>query len=85
MHYFISSKLFYMPVILNHNSISNSGSSIVPSWVQINSSTGQLTIQAPGVNSDSNFNFYILSSISGISMPVQKIINLTVTKCPVQN
>ena len=74
-----------MPVILNHNSISNSGSSTVLSWVQINTSTGQLTIQAPSVTSDLNFNFYIVSSVSGTSISVQKLINLTVTKCQVKN
>ena len=70
-------------IILNHNSIS--GSSTAPSWVQINTSTGQLTITAPGVNSDSNFSFYVVSSVSGTSISVQKLITLTVSKCQVQN
>ena len=83
--YFISSKLFYMSVILNHNSISSSGSSKVLPWMRINTNTGLLTIQAPSVSSDSNFYFYIASSVSGISMPVQKLIKLIVTKCQVQN
>ena len=62
-----------------------SGSSTVPSWVQINENTGQLTIAAPEINSDSNFSFYVVSSVSGISNSVQKFITLTVSKCQVQN
>ena len=53
--------------------------------MQINASTGKLTITAPGVSSDSAFSFYIVSSFPGTSISVQKLINLTVTKCQVQN
>ena len=70
-------------IILNHYNIS--GSSTAPSWVQIDASTGQLIITAPGVYSDSNFSFYIVSFVSGISISAQKLITLTVLKCQVQN
>ena len=64
---------------------SNYGSSIVPSWVQINPSTGQISIIATDVNSDSDFFFYVVSSVSGTSISAQKLIKLTVTNCQVQN
>ena len=66
-------------------SISNYGSSTAPSWVKINSSTGQLSITSPSVNSDSDFYFYVMSLDIGSFTLVQKPIKLTVTKCKVQN
>ena len=72
-------------IIFNHNSISNSGFSTSPPWVKIDKSTGQLTIIAPGVDSDSYFFFYIESSVSETSISFQKLIKLLVTKCQVQN
>ena len=50
----------------------------VPSWVSINSSSGQLTVTAPYVDSDTEYDFYINSSITGVSTVYQKIIKLTV-------
>ena len=66
-------------------SISNYGSSTAPSWVKINSSTGQLSITSPSVNSDSDFYFYVMSLDIGSFTLVQKPIKLTVTKCQAQN
>ena len=53
--------------------------------MRIDANTGQLAIIAPQVASDLYFSFYIASSVSGISMPIQKLIKLTVNKCKVQN
>ena len=66
-------------------SLNSYNSAIVPSFVSINSTTGVLSISAPSVSSSINYSFYITSTISGISSPVQKIINLTVKKCTVIN
>ena len=66
-------------------SLNSYNSAIVPSFVSINSTTGVLSISAPSVSSSTNYSFYITSTISGISSPVQKIINLTVKKCTVGN
>ena len=49
-----------------------------PSWVTINSSTGILNILSPDVTSDTEFDFYINSAVTGITSPVQKLIKLTV-------
>ena len=59
--------------------------STVPSWVVINSSTGALTITAPEVSSDAEFSFYIVSSVSGISDPIKKLIKLTILNWSVSN
>ena len=71
--------------MLNYSSISNYGSSTAPSWVQINTSTGQLSISAPSVSSDSLFNFYVTSLYLGSSVSVNKLIKLSIKKCQVQN
>ena len=66
-------------------SLSSYNGAIVPSFVSINSATGVLTIAAPSVSISSTWSFYITSTISGMSSPVQKIINLTINKCTVSN
>ena len=66
-------------------SLSSYNGAIVPSFVSINSATGVLNIVAPSVSSSTTYSFNILSTISGVSSPVQKIINLTVNKCTVGN
>ena len=50
-----------------------------PSWVSINPSTGELTIITPQVISSTEY-FYISSTISGIYVPINKLIKLAVTK-----
>ena len=52
-----------------------------PSWVNINSTTGVLSITAPDVVSDTEFDFYINSVVTGIVLPSQKLIKLTVQSC----
>ena len=71
--------------MIKYHSISGYGSSTVPSWVAINSTTGILTITAPSVSADTEFDFDATSSIYGVSSPVQKLIKLTVINCQVQN
>ena len=66
-------------------SLSSYNGAIIPSFVSINSATGVLTIAAPSVSSSTNYSFYITSTISGMSSPVQKIINLTIKKCTASN
>ena len=52
----------------------------IPSFVSIDSATGVLSISAPKVSSSTNYSFYIVSTVSGVSGPIVKIINLTVKK-----
>ena len=49
-----------------------------PSWVTIDSTWGVLTITAPEVNTDTEYDFYISSSISGVSSQIKNLIKLTV-------
>ena len=55
--------------------------SSVPSWIQINSTSGELNITSPFVSEDSEFSFYIGSTINGVANPINKIIKLTVINC----
>ena len=66
-------------------SLSSYNGGAIPSFASINSTTGVLTIAAPSVSSSTTYSFYIDSTVSGMSSPVQKIINLTVQKCTVGN
>ena len=66
-------------------SLSSYNGAIIPSFVSINSATGVLTIAAPSVSSSTDYSFYIDSMVSGISEPVQKIINLTIKKCTAES
>ena len=56
-----------------------------PSWVTINDSTGTLSILAPGVVSDTEYNFYINSMVGTYSSPVQKLIKLKILNCTPSN
>ena len=49
-----------------------------PSWVTINSVTGELAITAPDVANDIEYDFYINSIVSGVAIPIQKLIKLIV-------
>ena len=57
----------------------------IPAWVTINSNTGLLTWITPEVTTDSNFNFYINSVISGVSSVIQKHIRITILNWSVNN
>ena len=58
---------------------------IAPSWVTIDSTLGVLTITTPDVNSDTEYDFYVNSSISGVLSPIKKLIKLTVINCAPSN
>ena len=59
--------------------------STVPSWVAIDSVSGILSINAPEVSLDYEYDFYINSAVSGVSSPIQKLIKLIITNCAVKN
>ena len=59
--------------------------STLPSWVAINSTTGVLSIVAPDVSSDTEYDFYIVSSVSGVTSSILKKIKLTVLNWSVSN
>ena len=52
--------------------------SSAPSWITINPISGLLIITSPSVASDTTYSFYISSSISGVSSPVQMLMSVTV-------
>ena len=62
----------------------NYGISSLPSWASFDSSLGTLTIKAPIIDADKEYDFYVVSTISGLS-PIKKLIKLKITKCLVQN
>ena len=66
-------------------SISSYNGVTAPSWVNIDSSSGLLKISTPNVTSSTSCSFYINSQISSVTDPVQKLINLKVTKWLAQN
>ena len=51
-----------------------------PSWVNINSTSGNLTINAPVVFVPTSYEFYVDSTITGVTDLVHKVIKLTVLK-----
>ena len=67
------------------NSISDYPGYSVTSWVSIDSASGQLTINAPSVTSDTMYKFYVYSAVSILNSPIQKTILLTVTSWKVAN
>ena len=56
-----------------------------PSWVTINSSTGQLTIIAPGTITLSSNSFYVSSAITGVTNSVNKLITINLINWSVSN
>ena len=66
-------------------SISSYNGVTAPSWVAIDSSSGLLKISTPSVINSTSCSFYINSQISSVTNPVQKLINLKVTKWLAQN
>ena len=65
--------------------IANYLSSTIPSWITLNSTSGFMNITSPTVTSDTEFDFYINSIISGVSGPVPKLIKLTILNCSPSN
>ena len=70
--------------LISYN-IANYMTSIAPSWVTIDSSTGELKISAPSVTSDTDYKFYVYSSINGFTNSVPKLIKLTILNCVSKN
>ena len=66
-------------------SITDYNGVVHPSWVTINSSTGQLTIIAPGTITTSSYSFYVSSAISGVTNSVNKIITINLISWSVSN
>ena len=66
-------------------STANYMTSTVPSWVAIDSVSGILSINAPEVSLDAEYDFYIDSAVSGASSPIQKLIKLIITNCAAKN
>ena len=54
-----------------------------PSWVSIDQTSGQLSIVAPNVTSDTTYSFYINSAVSGTT--TQKLISVTVLNWTVES
>ena len=59
--------------------------STVPSWVAIDSVSGILSINAPEVSLDTEYDFYINSAVSGVSSPIKKLIKLIINSCADKN
>ena len=59
--------------------------STAPSWIQFDNNSLILTINAPNVDSDQEFDFYILSGPVGTKIFYQTLIKLTVVNCKIQN
>ena len=66
-------------------STANYMTSTVPSWVAIDSVSGILSINAPEVSLDTEYDFYINSAVGGASSPIQKLIKLIITNCAAKN
>ena len=63
----------------------NYTSSATQSWISLDSNTGLLIVTAPEVTSDTEYDFYINSTISGYQTQIQRQVKLTVINCSVQN
>ena len=59
--------------------------STVPSWISIDSVSGILSINAPEVSLNTEYDFYINSAVSGASSPIQKLIKLIIVNCSPKN
>ena len=66
-------------------SLSSYGGAVIPLFVSIDSTAGVLSIEAPSVSNSVDYSFYIVSTVSGLSSPVNNIIKLTVKKCTASN
>ena len=64
---------------------SSDKSTSVPSWVSIDSTTGIIKISAPSVSADTTFSFYVISTVSGVTNSIQKLVKLTVSNCQAEN
>ena len=65
--------------------LANYLSSTPPVWVTIDANSGVLNISPPDIASDTIYEFYIDSTIAGVSGPVHKLIRLTIKNWIVSN
>ena len=65
--------------------IGDYGGVAAPAWVSVSQNTGDLSISAPSVSSDSTFTFYVNTLVTGVTDPIQKIVTLTILNWVVQN
>ena len=66
-------------------SIQDYNSVPAPSWAAINFGTAKITLTTPTVTSATDWSFYVVSSVTGLSTPVLKIINVRVNKWSAPN
>ena len=66
-------------------SLASYNGNVIPSWVTINSSTGQLSITTPSPSTNTDYSFYISSTISGVSSVVNKLMTISVSGCTTSN
>ena len=66
-------------------SLTSYNGNTIPAWVTINSSTGQLSIATPSPSTNTDYSFYISSTISGVSSTVNKIMTISVSGCTTSN
>ena len=66
-------------------SITNYNGAISPSWITVDSTTGVLAVSAPEVSIDTEFSFYISSSIGGVTGPINKVLKIVVLNWVAQN
>ena len=59
--------------------------STAPSWIEFDSGSLTLIINAPNVDSDQEFDFYITSGPVGTNNLYQTLFKLTVVNCKIQN
>ena len=66
-------------------SLASYNGNAISSWVAISSSTGQLTITTPNPAVNTDYPFYISSTISGVTDSVNKLITITISSWTVSN
>ena len=66
-------------------SLASYNGNTIPSWVTINSSTGQLSITTPSPSTNTDYSFYISSTISGVSSVVNKLMTISISGCTTSN
>ena len=66
-------------------SLASYNGNTIPAWITINSSTGQLSITTPSPSTNTDYSFYISSTISGVSSAVNKLMTISISGCTASN
>ena len=66
-------------------SLASYNGNVIPAWITINSSTGQLSITTPSPSTNTDYSFYISSTISGVSSAVNKLMTISISGCTTSN